>query len=116
MDPQLKNLRVHSDKQRIIQVLVNLINNSSKFTKENGVIKLSMKLVKRKNPNDSDKTKIKVKDNGIGISNEQLEQIKKSFHSRTKSMRKSKLKANSGFGMDVSAPIVEGLTESKDTL
>lgn len=64
MDEKLTSFDVRSDKQRILQVLVNLLNNSSKFTPEGGKIKLSVKV------DDYPFIKIQVKDSGIGIGSE----------------------------------------------
>lgn len=47
-----------------MQVLVNLLNNSSKYTPEGGKIQLSVKV------DDYPFIKIQVKDSGIGIGSE----------------------------------------------
>jgi CheY-like chemotaxis protein len=51
-----------SDKQRLIQILVNLVSNANKFTDVKGSIKVEFKLI------ENDRLRISVKDNGIGIS------------------------------------------------
>lgn len=47
-----------------MQVLINLLNNSSKFTPQGGKIVLSIK------PDENHFIKIQVKDSGIGIGTE----------------------------------------------
>jgi signal transduction histidine kinase len=54
-----------------MQILVNLINNSLKFTRINGQIKLSFKLKK------NDKIKMSVKDDGIGFELNKLTTLQK---------------------------------------
>ena len=44
----LEDISVICDKNKIVQILINLIINSSKFTEENGEIHLSIKLIKIK--------------------------------------------------------------------
>jgi signal transduction histidine kinase/ligand-binding sensor domain-containing protein len=61
------NLKVFSDKQRVKQILSNLINNACKFT-EVGYIELGLEYKK-------DSLLFYVKDTGIGISNENTEVI-----------------------------------------
>jgi CheY-like chemotaxis protein/two-component sensor histidine kinase len=54
---------VFGDHKRLVQILVNLLNNAAKFTPDNGKIDLSMKVSERKITLD-------VTDNGIGIAPE----------------------------------------------
>jgi len=50
------------DKQKVIQILINLVSNAHKFSDIGGYIEVSFGVV------ESDKLQIAVKDNGIGIS------------------------------------------------
>jgi signal transduction histidine kinase/CheY-like chemotaxis protein len=54
---------VFGDHKRLVQILVNLLNNAAKFTPDNGKIDLAMKVSERKITLD-------VTDNGIGIAPE----------------------------------------------
>ena len=54
---------VYSDKNRLSQVLVNLLSNANKFTFNGNIVVLIDKLTSR----DKDEIMIKVIDNGIGI-------------------------------------------------
>jgi|UniRef100_A0A6C0J468 signal transduction histidine kinase/DNA-binding response OmpR family regulator len=57
-----------SDKQKVVQILINLISNANKFTDVNGIIKVSFYL------NDN-KLVISVKDNGIGIAEDKQSKL-----------------------------------------
>ena len=57
----LINYKIKSDKPRILQILINLINNSIKYTNEGGSISLMIYI------ECSNCFKIEVKDNGVGI-------------------------------------------------
>ncbi|CAD8132503.1 unnamed protein product [Paramecium octaurelia] len=100
-----------NDKQRILQVLVNLLNNAIKFTKEGGCIHLSFIEKEYFGIN------IEVKDNGIGIAEEQLHLIQSSLYDTIEFG--AILKSNSeikkkGLGLSIVAKLVQGLTESQD--
>lgn len=60
------NLFVKADKQRLVQVLVNLLNNGIKYNKKGGSVKINSILVSSDN-NKSESLKIMIKDTGIGI-------------------------------------------------
>lgn len=65
----LDTIMVHSDKQRLKQIVKNLLSNSIKFVKEEqGVIKFLVS-------EDEEFFKIDIEDNGIGIAKEKLEKI-----------------------------------------
>ncbi|MCX9012707.1 MAG: ATP-binding protein [Candidatus Methanoperedens sp.] len=56
------------DKDRITQVIINLINNAIKFTDTGGLIEVELS-------GSTDHAIVKVKDNGIGIKKEDLEKL-----------------------------------------
>jgi signal transduction histidine kinase len=60
------------DKDRITQVIMNLINNAIKFTDAGGVIEVELS-------SNIEHAMIKVKDNGIGIRKEDLDRLFKPF-------------------------------------
>ncbi|MCX9085764.1 MAG: ATP-binding protein [Candidatus Methanoperedens sp.] len=60
------------DKDRITQVIMDLINNAIKFTDTGGVIEVELS-------GDIDHAIVKVKDNGIGIKNEDMEMLFRPF-------------------------------------
>jgi PAS domain S-box-containing protein len=63
-----------ADERRIKQILINLLSNSAKFTEEGGAIEHEVTA-------DANRTSIqfRVRDNGIGISEENLDQLFKPF-------------------------------------
>ncbi|CAD8200641.1 unnamed protein product [Paramecium octaurelia] len=89
---------IHSDKLRITQILVNLMNNSIKFTKQGGRIILSLK--KRES-----QCIFSVWDNGEGISSEQMLALQNQF------VQQSKGSIKMGLGLRVSKGIVKFLSE-----
>lgn len=64
-----------TDKEKLSQILLNLISNAAKFT-ESGMISI---IVQRKSIEESNCIEIKVKDSGIGIEPEQQKMIFKGF-------------------------------------
>jgi signal transduction histidine kinase len=62
------NPSVIGDRNRLVQVLVNLLNNASKYTPEGGAITLAVHTA-------SDRLVIDVEDNGVGIDADLLPQI-----------------------------------------
>ena len=68
---------VKCDREKIIQVLVNLLNNSVKFSRHNSKIEISLQL-------DQKVVIIKVSDKGVGISRKDLTKVfKKYYRGRT---------------------------------
>ncbi|CAD8126361.1 unnamed protein product [Paramecium sonneborni] len=107
----LKERILCNDKQRIIQLLVNLLNNSIKFTPQGGSICLNII--------EADKFYInfQIKDNGIGIDKNKLTQIQNNLHNTIEFG--AVLKSHSGIkqpglGLIIAAKLIEGLIESKD--
>ena len=76
------------DKNKLIQILVNLISNANKFTNIGGDIRLLIDV-------DNQQLKFTVKDNGIGISQKDQHQIFNAFVQVDKSTKKG----NKGTGL-----------------
>ena len=85
---------IQGDKNRLRQVLINLVQNSIKFTEPNGFVKVSV------NQNE-DYTIIKVIDNGVGIEEQNLEKVLDKF------FQENYNKAGSGLGLAISSEIVK---------
>lgn len=77
-----------ADENRIKQVLINLIDNAIKFTPEYGNIKISAY-------KEENNIILEVKDDGVGISEEDLPNIKDKFY------RGNNKNANSGIGLSI---------------
>jgi two-component system phosphate regulon sensor histidine kinase PhoR len=89
---------VFADSERIKQVLINLIDNSVKYTNENGKI-----IVKTK---DSDKSVgVSIEDNGVGIPKEDLPRIFERFYRVDKT--RSRDMGGSGLGLSIVKHILE---------
>ncbi|CAD8079988.1 unnamed protein product [Paramecium sonneborni] len=105
------DLIICNDKQRILQILVNLLNNSIKFTQEGGYIQLNI------TEKEYFSINIEVKDNGIGIEEEQLHLIKSSLYDTMEFgailKQNSEIKKK-GLGLSIVTKLVQGLTEAQD--
>lgn len=77
--------KVYADKDRIEQVLINILDNAIKFTPENGSITLEAKKIYRRNGDNQDRSflEISISDTGIGISQEDQERIFDRFERAT---------------------------------
>jgi two-component system sensor histidine kinase BaeS len=89
---------VFADKDKIMQVLVNIISNALKYTPEGGKIELSV-------TGDNKQVLVIVKDSGIGISKEDLPYIFERFYRADKS--RSRGTGGSGIGLAIVKSLVE---------
>ncbi len=89
--------RVYADKDKISQVLVNLLSNALKYTPEGGMVIINIQY------NDVN-TEISVTDNGPGIPDEDLPYIFERFYRADKS--RNKLTGGSGIGLTICKSIV----------
>jgi signal transduction histidine kinase len=89
---------VTADKERMIQVLINLISNAVKFSPENSTLQISTET-------DDSFAIIKVKDEGRGVP----ESMRASIFERFKQVKKSdsRDRKGSGLGLAISKAIVE---------
>lgn len=90
------------DPDRIGQVLKNLISNAIKFSKEKGYIKI---FSTKERVKERDVIKITVEDNGIGIPEEEMENLFKNFSPIDTGMTRKY--TGSGLGLTISKGIVE---------
>lgn len=86
-----------TDKQKLTQILINLISNANKFTPQNGRIIVSI------SPKDSSSIACTVEDDGIGIT---LEDQKKLFNPFVQ-VQESLTKNGTGLGLAISKRLVE---------
>ncbi|CAK82765.1 unnamed protein product (macronuclear) [Paramecium tetraurelia] len=102
---------IQNDKQRIVQLLVNILNNAIKFTQEGGSISLKI------TEGDLFSIIFKVKDNGIGIEEQKLSQIQNSIHDTIEFgavLKSHQGSRQQGLGLSIAAKLVQGLVESQD--
>jgi signal transduction histidine kinase len=92
---------VYADRQRLEQILTNLIGNAIKFTPEGGKIMVSAKSLN----GQENRVAISVKDSGIGIPEDQREKIFEKFHQVEDSLRRSI--AGTGLGLAITRGLVE---------
>ena len=94
---------LEGDKEKINQVLLNLISNSLKFTPEKGVVEVKMDLDEL----DSQLLflSFSVKDSGIGISPENIQNLTKPFYQVDSS--NSKNYQGTGLGLAIAKKIIE---------
>ena len=94
---------VNADKERILQVLTNLIVNSIKYGKENGYTQVAVEEYNK------DSIIVKVADNGEGIEDEHLPRLFERFYRIDKN--RSRKKGGSGLGLSIVKHIIEAHQE-----
>jgi CheY-like chemotaxis protein len=92
---------VIGDKKRLVQVLLNLINNAIKFTLEGGV---ELNVSVSRSVGDKTELLFKVKDTGIGIPEEKMDELFQSFSQIDSSI--SRKFEGTGLGLVISKRIV----------
>ena len=92
-----ENLRIYSDRERLKQIMTNLMNNACKFTKK-GSIELGI-------TKNNDLLIIYVKDTGIGIAKEDIEHLFERF--RKVGNDKNFVTRGTGLGLAISKRIAE---------
>ncbi len=90
------------DPLRISQVLINLINNSVKFT-DKGEIILHVRVVSHED--DNYQIRFEVEDTGIGLTNEQMSRLFQAFDQADNSI--SRKYGGTGLGLAISKELVE---------
>lgn len=91
-----------ADKQRLAQVITNLLSNANKFTPEGGNISLSVHKIE--DIDDSCKLRVEVEDDGIGISTEQQARLFRTFEQADNSI--SRKYGGTGLGLSISKMII----------
>ena len=92
---------VYGDREKVEQILTNLVGNAIKFTQEGGEITVSA----RPSPRGRNKLAISVRDSGIGISEDQFEKIFEKFHQVEGSLHRSV--SGTGLGLAITKGLVE---------
>ena len=110
-DPKMPKKVIH-DKQRILQIIVNLTSNAIKFT-TGGRIEIEIKLIEFL-PNDTVHFRITINDNGCGISKHRLEEIK------TKLIKQENLQfpdnLETGLGLPISKFLIDKMNGSMEII
>ena len=92
--------KVRIDRDRLVQVIVNLLNNAAKFTDE-GVVQLAARAA------NDDAVEISVTDTGVGIPVEDVARVFDKFHQVTKTDTLEDKPKGTGLGLAISRQIVE---------
>ena len=101
---------IFADRDRISQVLINLVSNAVKYTPENGVIKIFIS-------EDKQFVRLRVNDNGIGIPQDELPYVFERFYRADKS--RNRMTGGSGIGLAIVKSIVSahgGMVEAESHL
>ena len=96
-EPETDPCRVRADRDRIEQVVINLLDNAIKFTGDNGKITLSSRV-------RGNKAEITVRDNGIGVAEEDREKIFDRFFTADRAHTSGK---GTGLGLSICRRIME---------
>ena len=97
------SIMVYADKERILQVLINLVVNSIKYGKENGYTEIAV------DEYDKDRIIVRVIDDGEGIDEEHLPRLFERFYRIDKT--RSRKKGGSGLGLSIVKHIIEAHQE-----
>jgi two-component system phosphate regulon sensor histidine kinase PhoR len=89
---------VHADKQKIKQVLINLIGNSIKYGREQGATTINIR-------DQHQQVGIEISDNGEGISEEHISRIFERFYRVDKS--RSRSQSGTGLGLSIVKHFIE---------
>ena len=97
------SVMVYADKERILQVLTNLVVNSIKYGKENGYTEIAV------DEYEKDRIIVRVIDDGEGIEEEHLPRLFERFYRIDKT--RSRKKGGSGLGLSIVKHIIEAHQE-----
>lgn len=98
IEADIENIITYLDKEKISQLIVNLLSNAIRYTNENGYIYVKTYI-------DNNSIKIHIKDNGIGIPKNDLKYIFERFYRVDES--RSKKTGGVGVGLTIAKSIVD---------
>lgn len=104
IDVPLKIRTIYSDRHGCSQILINIISNAVKYTKDKGTILITAENFIKNNTNY---IKITVKDNGIGIPKEDLPMIFERFYRVEKG--RSRAMGGTGLGLSIASELIKSL-------
>tara|TARA_B100001029_G_C15016961_1_gene427979 strand:- start:81 stop:821 length:741 start_codon:yes stop_codon:yes gene_type:complete len=105
LDTKLDSLFINADKEKINQVLLNLISNSIKYGRDGGSATLCIE-------KGVEKSNIQIQDDGIGISMENMTRVFERFYRVDKG--RSRSQGGTGLGLAIVKHIIEAHNERID--
>ena len=105
LDTKLDSLFINADKEKINQVLLNLISNSIKYGRDGGSVTLCIE-------KGVEKSNIQIQDDGIGISMENMTRVFERFYRVDKG--RSRSRGGTGLGLAIVKHIIEAHNELID--
>jgi two-component system phosphate regulon sensor histidine kinase PhoR len=94
-----EGLAVHADRDRLVQILVNLVDNAVKFTPEGGQVRIEAV------PAPDGRVEVRVRDTGIGIPSTELPRITERFYRVDKT--RSREVGGTGLGLAIVKHLVQ---------
>jgi PAS domain S-box-containing protein len=94
---------VQGDRDRLQQIICNLLTNAIKFTSDRGSINVELSVIERHNGSDASYAEISITDTGVGISAEFLPHVFDRFRQATDSSSSKGL----GLGLAIARHLVE---------
>jgi signal transduction histidine kinase len=98
-EKEISPIFVKADKQRISQVVWNLLNNAIKFTREGGTLTITVEKKKKGNKAENEEVVVSIKDTGTGIDPEIRPRLFEKFASKSYQ--------GTGLGLFIAKSIVE---------
>jgi two-component system sensor histidine kinase VicK len=92
------NIKINSDKDKIEQVILNILSNAIKYTDVNGEIHIEAF-------KDKGEAVIKISDNGIGIPEDEIKNVFERFYRVDKA--RSRAMGGTGLGLSIAKQIIE---------
>jgi len=100
------NVRVNGDRDRIKQVVTNLLTNAVKFTNKDGKVTVTLTEVSHQPDLSTDGYRIIVEDTGVGIPPDQFDKVFQSFYQVDSSSTREF--GGAGIGLSIVKSFVEG--------
>lgn len=97
LDSELEALWIEADPDRLLQVLVNLLSNATKYSPPQGIVHVQV-------VSEEDRVRVNVIDHGSGIPDEMRDRIFEKFMQADSSIKRSK--GGTGLGLNISRRII----------
>lgn len=98
MIDSIESAKVNVDKNRLIQVLLNLLSNAAKFSHAHSTVNIKVERI------NDELVRVKIQDTGVGISEEFKSQIYNNFSQEDSS--DARKKGGTGLGLSISKEII----------